>query len=146
MYGKLICKKLYLLCGLSSHVKLHLLCEWPFHVPSHLFYVILYLLCDLLFTLINENYLPKQVLSKIDTHSYHGFVSYAQNYIISNYNDVCQLPACYICNQHLQTSSVHCFNIHIALPVPSHIPVSNVLSHILINLYIYNLPSPLYTL
>ena len=48
--------------------------------------------------LINENYLPELVLSKIDTHSYHGFINYAKNYIISNYNDVCQLPTCYICN------------------------------------------------
>ena len=48
--------------------------------------------------LINENYLPELVLSKIDTHSCHGFVNYAKNQIISNHNDVCQLPTCYICN------------------------------------------------
>ena len=48
--------------------------------------------------LIKDNYLPGKVLEKINTHSYSGFVHYAQNYIISEYESVCCIRNCYICN------------------------------------------------
>ena len=38
------------------------------------------------------------VVVKINTHSYSGFVHYAQNYIISEYESVCCIRNCYICN------------------------------------------------
>ena len=47
---------------------------------------------------IKDNYLPGKVLEKINTHSYSGFVHYAQNYIISEYESVCCIRNCYICN------------------------------------------------
>ena len=39
--------------------------------------------------LIKDNYLPGKVLEKINTNSYSGFVHYAQNYIISEYESMC---------------------------------------------------------
>ena len=48
--------------------------------------------------LIKENYLPGKVLEKINSHSYSGFVHYAQNYIISKYESICCIRNCYICN------------------------------------------------
>ena len=39
--------------------------------------------------LIQDNYLPGKVLEKLNTHSYFGFVHYAQNYIISEYESIC---------------------------------------------------------
>ena len=48
--------------------------------------------------LIQDNYLPGKVLEKINTHSYSGFVHYAQNYIISEYESICCIQNCYICN------------------------------------------------
>ena len=48
--------------------------------------------------LIKDNYLPGKVLEKINTHSYSGFVHYAQNYIISEYESACCIRNCYICN------------------------------------------------
>ena len=39
--------------------------------------------------LIKDNYLPGKVLENINTHSYSGFVHYAQNYIISEYESMC---------------------------------------------------------
>ena len=46
--------------------------------------------------LIKENYLPGKVLEKINSHSYSGFVHYAQNYIISKYESICCIRNCYI--------------------------------------------------
>ena len=46
--------------------------------------------------LIKDNYLPGKVLEKINTHSYSGFVHYAQNYIISEYESMCCIRNCYI--------------------------------------------------
>ena len=46
--------------------------------------------------LIKDNYLPGNVLEKINTHSYFGFVDYAQNYIISEYESICCIRNCYI--------------------------------------------------
>ena len=51
--------------------------------------------------LIKDNYLPGKVLEKINTHSYSGFVHYAQNYIISEYESVCCIQNCYIYMQWL---------------------------------------------
>ena len=48
--------------------------------------------------LIKDNYLPGKVLEKINTHSYSCFVHYAQNYIISEYESMCCIRNCYICN------------------------------------------------
>ena len=48
--------------------------------------------------LINVNYLPEIVMNKINTHSYSGFVRYAKNYIINNYDTNCNITNCYICN------------------------------------------------
>ena len=39
--------------------------------------------------LIKDNYLPGNVLEQINTHSYSGFVHYAQHYIISEYESIC---------------------------------------------------------
>ena len=38
--------------------------------------------------LIKDNYLPGKVLEKIKTHSYSGFMHYAQDYIISEYESI----------------------------------------------------------
>ena len=46
--------------------------------------------------LIKDNYLPGKVLEKINTHSYSGFVHYAQNYIISEYESMCCTRNCYM--------------------------------------------------
>ena len=48
--------------------------------------------------LIKDNYLPGKVLEQINTHCYSGFVHYAQNYIISEYESVCCIRNFYICN------------------------------------------------
>ena len=48
--------------------------------------------------LIKDNYLPGKVLEKINTHSYSGVVHYAQSYIISEYESMCCIRNCYICN------------------------------------------------
>ena len=48
--------------------------------------------------LIQDNYLPGKVLEKINTRSYSGFVHYAQNDIISEYESMCCIGNCYICN------------------------------------------------
>ena len=45
---------------------------------------------------IKDNYLPGKVLEKINTHSNSGFVHYAQNYIISEYESMCCIQNCYI--------------------------------------------------
>ena len=37
---------------------------------------------------LKENYLSGKVLEKINSHSYSGFVHYAQNYIISKYESI----------------------------------------------------------
>ena len=49
--------------------------------------------------LIHENYLPRIVLEKINSHSYHGFVNYTRKYIINKYETECSIPNCYICNR-----------------------------------------------
>ena len=48
--------------------------------------------------LINENYLPEIVMTKIDTHSFKGFSQYAKNYIVNNYETNCNIN-CHICNK-----------------------------------------------
>ena len=39
--------------------------------------------------LLQETYLPIMVLDKINTHSFHGFVNYANERLIKNYECVC---------------------------------------------------------
>ena len=51
--------------------------------------------------LIQNTYFPNIVLSKINSHSYKGFINYAKNYIITNYDRVCTIPNCYICRNGL---------------------------------------------
>ena len=45
------------------------------------------------------NVTPESVLSKIDTHSFKGFVSYMKLHFIDKYTTICQIPNCYICSQ-----------------------------------------------
>ena len=49
--------------------------------------------------LINENYLPEIVLTKLDTHSLKGFTTYTIKYILDNYDAFCHIPNCYICKK-----------------------------------------------
>ena len=49
--------------------------------------------------LLQETYLPIMVLDKINTHSFHGFVNYANQYLVNKYECVCLIPNCYICNR-----------------------------------------------
>lgn len=44
------------------------------------------------------NSTPDIVKEKCHTHSLHGFSTYVKNYFISNYEDTCLLPNCYVCN------------------------------------------------
>ena len=53
---------------------------------------------ELLHNPFKDNYLPGKVLDKINTHSYSGFVHYAQHYIISEHESICCIRNCYICN------------------------------------------------
>ena len=46
--------------------------------------------------LIKDNYFPGKVLEKINSHSYSGFVHYAHNYIIGEYESMCCIRNCYI--------------------------------------------------
>ena len=39
------------------------------------------------------------VLMKVHTHSYNGFINYAKKYFISSYNDKCDNLNCYICQK-----------------------------------------------
>ena len=48
--------------------------------------------------LINENYLPEIVMTKINSHSFKGFSQYAKNHIINNYETDCKIVNCYVCN------------------------------------------------
>jgi hypothetical protein len=52
--------------------------------------------------LINEGYLPHIAQTKVSSHSLKGFYHYAKNVIINNYNYLCTLENCYICNHHNQ--------------------------------------------
>ena len=42
--------------------------------------------------LINEQYLPEIVLTKLDTHSLKGFTNYAKHYLLDNYNPFATYP------------------------------------------------------
>ena len=42
---------------------------------------------------------PELILEKITTHSFYGFTNYAKQYFISQYDPVCTLTNCYICNR-----------------------------------------------
>jgi hypothetical protein len=45
------------------------------------------------------NSFPDLVISKVTSHSYHGFVHYARNHIINCYQTDCLINDCYICNR-----------------------------------------------
>ena len=49
--------------------------------------------------LINEEYLPEIVSSKLVTHSLDGFSNYAKNHLLQSYDTECHIPDCYICNR-----------------------------------------------
>lgn len=38
------------------------------------------------------------IKAKIDSHSFSGFKNYVKNKILDNYNVICNIPSCYICN------------------------------------------------
>ena len=50
--------------------------------------------------LINEKYMPEIEMNKIETHSDKGFTVYAKNHIINNYEYICNIRHCYVCNAH----------------------------------------------
>ena len=45
------------------------------------------------------NNLPGNVKEKIQTHSIEGFSNYLELYLIGNYQEVCLIENCYICNR-----------------------------------------------
>ena len=49
--------------------------------------------------LINEEYLPDIVTSKLFTHSLQGFSTYAKTHLLNSYDPECHIPHCYICNR-----------------------------------------------
>ena len=59
--------------------------------------------------LIKDNYLPKIVLEKMDTHSYAGFTKYAKTYTISKYKTTCKIRNCYVCKKTHQCNCVSNF-------------------------------------
>ena len=49
--------------------------------------------------LIKDNYLPKIVLEKVNTHYYAGFAKYVKTYTISKYKTTCKIRNCYVCKK-----------------------------------------------
>jgi len=45
------------------------------------------------------NNAPGLITGKTDTHSFHGYSTYAKNWILSTYCDTCSINNCYICNR-----------------------------------------------
>ena len=45
------------------------------------------------------NNLPKQVVSKIRTHSLTGFTAYTKHFLIQSYQENCTLLNCYVCSK-----------------------------------------------
>ena len=45
------------------------------------------------------NNLPKQVVSKIRTHSLTGFTAYTKHFLIQSYEENCTLLNCYVCSK-----------------------------------------------
>ena len=43
---------------------------------------------------INDN-----IVSKVNTHSMHGYSQYIKHFFNSQYSDICQIENCYICNR-----------------------------------------------
>ena len=43
------------------------------------------------------NKTPREILSKIDTHSLRGFAGYIKQYYMNSYQVNCTIPHCYIC-------------------------------------------------
>ena len=58
--------------------------------------------------LLQETYLPIMVLEKINADSFHGFVNYANQYLINKYECVCLIPNCYICNRR---NAIYVYNL-----------------------------------
>ena len=46
------------------------------------------------------NTTPSQIKEKLHTHSYHGFTKYVKSILISNYQETCSIPNCYVCSHH----------------------------------------------
>lgn len=44
------------------------------------------------------NNMPEAFKSKISTHSFHGFKNYIKIKFIENYDTVCNIPECFVCN------------------------------------------------
>jgi len=42
--------------------------------------------------------LPSYITDKVYTHSYSGLSSYTKMYFIKQYQDVCTVPSCFVCN------------------------------------------------
>ena len=49
--------------------------------------------------LLNIKYFPKSVTDKINTHSINGISLYFKKYVIDNYDPVCRILDCFICNE-----------------------------------------------
>ena len=47
--------------------------------------------------LVNDNYLPVNVLNKIKTHSFDTFIFSCKKYVIESYSENCTLLNCYVC-------------------------------------------------
>lgn len=48
-------------------------------------------------TTINKQ--PTNIISKVNTHSYHGFKIYIKRELIEKYNETCLLRNCYVCSK-----------------------------------------------
>ena len=53
--------------------------------------------------LINQRYLPDEARDLVIIHSLYGFNNYLKNLIIDQYEDTCENPDCYVCNELLLT-------------------------------------------
>ena len=49
-------------------------------------------------TLINSLYISTHILDKVNTHSLNNVVFSCKEFVFSKYNEVCNIPFCYICN------------------------------------------------
>ena len=48
-------------------------------------------------TNLNKDYFPKCIIEKVATHSINGLSCYFKNYVLNNYNVICQDLNCFIC-------------------------------------------------
>ena len=49
----------------------------------------------------SPNLTNKNIINKINTHSYASFVKYAKYQFLGNYSNHCSLPICYVCQQNI---------------------------------------------